>query len=77
MTTLLPRDAVVGPNGTIEVPVPELVPGQRVRVIIEPEGAAPSRRAIDVLAQASGHRLFKTASEVDAYIHAEREAWER
>jgi hypothetical protein len=57
--------------------VPELAPGQRVRVIIEPAGVAPSRRAIDVLEQASGHRLFKTASEVGAYIRAEREAWER
>jgi hypothetical protein len=77
MATLLQRDAVVGPNGTIEVPVPELAPGQRVRVIIETERAAPAMRAIDVLAQASGQRLFKTASEVDAYIRAEREEWER
>lgn len=77
MTTLLQRDAVVGPNGTIEVHVPELAPGQCVRVIIEPASVAPSGRALDVLAQPSGHRLFKTASEVDAYVRAEREAWER
>ncbi|MDB5057404.1 MAG: hypothetical protein JWO59_876 [Chloroflexi bacterium] len=77
MTNLLQRDAVVGPDGTIEVPVPELAPGQRVRVTVELALAGPSGRAIDVLAQASGHRLFKTASEVDAYIRAEREAWDR
>jgi hypothetical protein len=77
MTTLLQRDAVVGPNSTIEVQVPELAPGQRVRLIIEAGLVAPSGRASDLLAQTDGHRLFKTASEVDAYLRAERDGWER
>jgi hypothetical protein len=77
MATLLQRDAAVGSNGTIEVPVPESAPGQHVRVTIETERAVAAMRAVDVLAQASWQQLFKTASEVDAYMRAEREAWER
>ena len=61
MTNLLQRDAVVGPNGTIEVWVPEIALGQHVRVIIESEERAQGGHAIDVLAEVSGHRLFKTA----------------
>jgi hypothetical protein len=77
MTNLLQRDAVVGPDGTIAVRVPELAPGQRVRVTIEPEEGRATVHALDVLSTLRGRRLFKTAGEVDAYIRAEREAWER
>jgi len=35
------------------------------------------RSAIEVLNEAPGQLLFKTAEEVDAYIRAERESWER
>ena len=34
------------------------------------------RSAIEVLNEAPGQLLFKTAEEVDAYIRAERESWE-
>jgi hypothetical protein len=77
MAGALQRDAVVGPDGTIAVRVPELAAGQRVRVLIELEESIRIGHAIDVLAEVSGHRLFKSADEVDAYIQAERAAWER
>ena len=79
MTMINPveRNAVVGPDGTIAVQVPELAPGQRVRVTIAPVDAGPAESALDILARTSGRRLFKTADEVDAYVRAEREAWDR
>lgn len=40
MTSALRKDAIVQPDGTIALSVPELAPGQRVRVTIEPSGAA-------------------------------------
>jgi len=35
----------------------------------------PKRRAADIIAEAQGHRQFKTAEEVDAYIREERDSW--
>lgn len=73
----LHRGAVVGPDGRIELRVPELSPGQHVHILIEAEIAEDVAPAIDVLATLPGHRLLRTAQEADAYIRAEREAWER
>jgi len=72
-------ETTVTPEGKIELVLPELVPGQRVRVTVEPEQAPeePKRRAIDILREAPGHQLFKTAEEVDAYINEERDSWDR
>ena len=79
MTSVLHKDAVVQPDGTIALSVPELAPGQRVRVTVEPEQApvVEKRHAADILAEMPGHRLFKTAEEVDAYINEERDSWDR
>jgi hypothetical protein len=66
-------------GGRIEVDSPELEPGAAVELIILlPEGTTVERRsAVDILAEASGHRAFKTAAEVDAYLREERDAWDR
>jgi hypothetical protein len=71
--------ATVAPDGQIHVSVPGLTPGQRVRVSIEPEDVSEERKrsAIDILSEAPGHQLFKTAEEVDAYIEEERDSWDR
>jgi hypothetical protein len=63
-------DATVSSDGKIEVTVPQLTPGQRVHNTIEPEEAPQEqkRSAIDILREAKGHQLFKTAEEVDAYL---------
>lgn len=70
--------AVVQPGGKIEVTAPELESGDTVEIIIlGPEkGRATKRSALDILAEAPGHRLFKTADEVDSYVREERDAWE-
>ena len=41
------------------------------------EDADEARSAVEILAEAPGQRLFKTADEVDSYVDAERESWER
>lgn len=70
--------AVVQPGGRIEVSTPELPVGQNVEVTIRPLDE-PHRRgsARTILARSPGHRLFKSAEEVDAYIRAERDSWDR
>jgi hypothetical protein len=72
-------EAAVSPEGKIEISVPELAPGQRVRVSIQPEEAPAEeqRPAREILGEAPGHQLFKTAEEVDAYIRDERDSWDR
>ncbi len=76
MVSSLHRSAVVAVDGTLAVCVPELAPGQRVRVTIELESATPARHAIELLEESAGQQLFTTADEVDAYISAERDTWD-
>jgi hypothetical protein len=72
-------EATVSPEGKIKISVPELAPGQRVRVSIQPEEipAEEKRPAIEILREAPGQQLFKTAEVVDAYIREERDSWDR
>jgi len=85
MSMVIHREAVVGPDGKIEISAPELQPGQRVSVTIaaEPEagvGAYPPDDKIpmiDLMDEAPGQQLFKTADEVDEYIRQERDSWDR
>lgn len=87
MSAIIHREAVVGPDGKIEVSAPELQPGQRVSVTIEPETmpeAAPEANTTttepslyDLIKDLPGGRLFKTAEEVDEYIRQERDSWDR
>lgn len=48
-----------------------------VIVVLSTSPASVRRSAIDILAEAPGHRLFKTAADVDAYLKHKRGAWER
>jgi len=66
------------PGGRIEVTDLKLPVGEWVDVfVLLPHYPATVRRsAIDVLTEAPGHCLFKTADEVDAYIKEERDSWE-
>jgi len=79
MSTIIEREAVVGPDGTIEIQAPELAPGQKVKVIVEVEGTPPTggRHVIDIVENLPGHRQFRTAEEVDEYIREERDSWDR
>lgn len=83
MTTSIHIEATVSPDGKIEISVPELQPGQRVHVSIQPEQtsapASPSGdiHISDLIKTLPGHRLFKTAEEVDEYLRNERDSWDR
>ncbi len=78
MQTAVKMTATVGAGGKIEVTAPDLTSGETVEVIIISSEATPrrGRSALDILAEAPGHRLFKSAEEVDAYIREERGSWD-
>lgn len=67
------------PGGRVEVRDTALMPGEWVEVEIRPHAMPGPDQAsvLDILAEAPGHRAFRTAEEVDAYLQSERDAWER
>ena len=79
MVSAVHLEATVQPDGKIELHVPELQPGQRVKVTIETQDSPPTpgRHVIDLVKDLPGHRIFKTAEEVDAYIREELDSWDR
>ena len=82
MQGALKLSATVSAEGKIEISRPELHPGELVEVIIllpEPTETAIStpKSVLEILRQAPGGQLFKTAEEVDAYIRQERDSWDR
>ena len=79
MQTALRLKTIVLPGGKIEIKATELAPGESVEVIIlMSEPTSDSRRsAVDILAEAPGHRLFNSADEVDSYLRTERDEWDR
>jgi hypothetical protein len=68
------RESVVGPDGTISLTIPELQPDQAAPTAATPE--APIH-IIDLIKDLPGHRLFKSAEEVDEYLRQERDSWDR
>ncbi|MBI2844786.1 MAG: hypothetical protein HYX78_15440 [Armatimonadetes bacterium] len=79
MQTAIRIRTVVQPGGKVEVTSPDLTAGETVEVIVlGSEIVSPKRRpALDILAEAPGHRLFKSAEEVNAYVREERNSWDR
>jgi hypothetical protein len=66
-------------GGRIEFTDPLLPEGDAVDVIVllQPIANGKHDSILDVLAQAPGQLVFKTAEEVDAYLQQERQTWER
>lgn len=79
MQTVLRLTAHVQQGGRIELADAQLPVGSDVEVIVVLPAQSPRvRRSITaVLAAAPGHLAFETPEEVDAYLRAERDAWER
>ena len=49
-------------------------------VLLTPSEERPQRQresVLDIINRLPGHRLFKTAEEVDQYIREERDSWDR
>jgi hypothetical protein len=66
------------PGSRIEIHAPELPEGRAAEVTITlAEEDIPKLRFRQVLGDYPGGQLFKSAEEVDAYVHAERESWAR
>ena len=74
MNKTLHLTTTVLPGGKIEIADPSLPVGELVRLVVMP-GAMQRRSALDILAEAPGRRLFKTAADVESYLDAERSAW--
>lgn len=79
MQAALCMTAQVQAGGKIEVVDAQLPVGTSVEVIVLlPQPIPKARRSIlDILTEAPGHLAFETAEEVDAYLRAERDAWDR
>ncbi len=81
--TSIHTSAVVGPDGALDLHVPNLPPGERVSITVESEQGQSAQppvgpiHIIDLIKNLPGHRLFETAEEVDEYLGRERELWDR
>lgn len=77
--TILRLKTTVLTEGKVEIVSPQLLAGEAIEILILlPEQTEVERRsALDILAEASGQRQFKTAEEVDAYLQEERRVWDR
>ena len=78
MQTALRIKTTILAGGRIEISNPQLHSGESVEVIVLLSAPHDSTRrsALDILTEAPGRRLFKTAADVDAYMHEERDSWE-
>ena len=65
----------VQPGGKIEIVDLEPPVGESVDVVVSQSSASERRSAVDILNEAPGHLVFKTATEVKAYLVEEKEAW--
>jgi hypothetical protein len=68
------------PDGKIELQLPPEAAGDEVEVfIVLPEKpTVPTLSAIDIINRSHEHpKLFRTSEEVDQYLRAERDSWER
>lgn len=72
MQSALRVQTTILPGGRIEISSPQLQQGENVDVIIilSPQVPATKKRsALDILAEAPGRSLFKSAEDVDNYLH--------
>ena len=64
------------PGGRIEIVDQSLPVGESVDVVVSQPLDSAGRSALDILAEAPGHLLFKTAEDVALYLKEERDSWD-
>jgi hypothetical protein len=76
MTRAIRERVTVEHEGVIEIHHPELAVGIKAEVIVLVEPSAEEDRPlVSFFGQAKG--LFADANEVDSFLRAERESWDR
>ena len=65
------------PGGKIEIMDQELTVGESVDVVVSPASPTARRSVVDILNEAPGGLVFKTAADVAAYLKEEKESWGR
>ena len=63
------------PGGRIEIVDQELPVGESVSVVVH-SSVTKRRSAVEILKEAPGQRLFRSAEEVEAYLKDERASWD-
>ena len=76
MQKALHLKTTVLPGGKIEIVDQSLPVGESVDVVVSPSANSAGRSAVDILAEAPGHLVFKTAEEVALYLKEERDSWD-
>lgn len=79
MLTALRFHTTVQQDGKIQVVADDIPSGETVEVIVlrPKDSQTPRRSVLDILNDAPGHRLFRSAEEVDRFLEEERESWDR
>ena len=76
LTPLEPLNLEEGQEVMVSIDTkPQLSHEERLK--ITQSSASPQRSALDILEEAPGHLLFKTAEDVKSYLKDERASWER
>ena len=65
------------PGGKVEIVSQELPVGEDVGVMVSSVSPPERRSAVDIMKEAPGGLVFKTAADVAAYLKEEKEAWGR
>lgn len=65
------------PGRKIEIVNQELTEGESVDVVVSSALPSERRSAVDILNEAPGGLVFKTAADVAAYLKEEKESWGR
>ena len=65
------------PGGKVEIVDQDLPVGEAVDVVVSPASPMARRSAVDILNEAPGGLVFKTAADVAAYLKEEKESWGR
>lgn len=77
MQKALHMRTTVLPGGKVEIVSQELQVGEDVDVVVSPASSSGRRSAVDILNEAPGGLVFKTAADVAAYLREEKKSWSR